>query len=631
MDHSRRVSRHPGRWALGLATALAVVLAGCSSSGSSPASSGSSPASAATSSAQSITWAEQPASAPNCIFPLGPLTCYTSTNNSSFQNLMYRPLYWLGQNGSVNLDESLSLAGLPVWNSSSTALTIHLKPYKWSNGTPVTARNVLFFFNLIKANKTSWEPYSPGTFPDDIVSMTAVNPTTISMKLDRSYNRNWFLYTQLSQITPWPLAWDVTAFPAGVTATSGSLPASPSGTLPDATASGAKAVAAFLEAQAKSTAGYGRSPVWSIVDGPWKITQLTTAGLAQFTRNPDYSGPSNNKAKTFTELPFTSSSAEFNQLLSSQGSTSLGSNPGNQVSVGYIPAQDVSEKSRVTSSGYATSTSYPLAFDFMVVNMQNAQVGPMLKQLYVRQALQSLIDQPTWINAFYRGVAVPTYGPIPLKPTNSFAAPIQNPYPFSITAATALLSKHGWSVHAGGTTTCATPSKCGPGITAGEALKFKLLYVSGDTSLNNAMAAFASNASKIGVDVQLSSGPFSQVTGNVVPICKPGDASTACAWQMLDWGGWIYNGGYPSGEQLFASGANGNYGGWSSPVTDSLITETVRQNTAGNQAMNAYQENIAKNLPGVLFLPSEGSVVAAATGLTHFSVNPFYNLDPENW
>src|SRR3984957_6866218 len=80
-----------------IATALAVLLAACS--GSSGGSSGSSSPSGSTAkssaSVQGITWAEQPASAPNCIFPLGPLTCETVQNAGNFQNLMDRPLYWL--------------------------------------------------------------------------------------------------------------------------------------------------------------------------------------------------------------------------------------------------------------------------------------------------------------------------------------------------------------------------------------------------------------------------------------------------------------------------------------------------------------------------------------------------------
>jgi peptide/nickel transport system substrate-binding protein len=612
-----------------IATALAVALAACSSGGS--------PSSTKTAAKLAgITWAEQPASAPNCIFPLGPLTCETVANAGGFQNLMYRPLYWLGDNGSLAIDQSLSLAQLPVWNKNDTALTITMKPYKWSNGTMVTARDVVFFYNLIKANKIDWEPYSPGGFPDDVTSMTATSNTTVSITLNKSWNPSWFLYNELTQITPWPLAWDITSFPAGVTATSGKLPAQPSGTLPDSTTAGAQAVEKFLAGQSSHTADYLTSPLWTTIDGPWKLTQFSSSGLVTFARNPDYSGPAGNSAKTFTELPFTSDSAEFNELLSSTGSTSLESssaNSSNDLSVGYIPPQDLSQAARITPNGYATSTAYESQFDFIVVNMQNAQVGAILKQFYIRQALQHLVDQPAWIKSLNSGIAAPTYGPVPLEPPNPFADSFEhtNPYPFSLSAASSLLTSHGWDVKPNGTTTCADPAKCGPGITSGEALKFKLLYVSGNTALSNEMTALASNASEVGIGLQLSSAPFSQVTGSVVPICIPGNKSTACAWQMLNWGGWVY-GGYPSGEQLFATGAQGNYGGWNNATTNSLITEVESTNAAKEtQALDEYQNDIAVNLPGILFVPTQGTEVASASGMSGYSNNPFGYLAPETW
>jgi peptide/nickel transport system substrate-binding protein len=390
----------------------------------------------------------------------------------------------------------------------------------------------------------------------------------------------------------------------------------------------------FLVAQAKKTSNYVKSPIWSIVNGPWKLATFTNTGLVRFTRNPRYSGPSKNQVQTFSEVPFTSESAEFNQLLSSRGSTSVsGQNATDQLSVGYIPPTSLSQSSRVAGNGYKLLTQYGFGFGFFVINMQNKKVGPILSQLYVRQALQHLVDQPTWIKAFLGGVGVPVYGPVPLKPSNPYLGKHKqtNLYPFSISAAKRLLAAHGWNVHPGGKTTCGNPAKCGKGIKRGQALTFSLLYTSGDTALGQMMSSFASNADKVGIKVQLSSGPFSQVTGAVVPICKPGDASTHCAWQMLDWGGWYYN-AYPSGEQLYATGANGNYGGWDNKTTNRLI-ERVKTAPASQaaDALFAYDRNIARNLPGMIFMPFPATRVAAATELKGYAPSPFGLLDPENW
>jgi peptide/nickel transport system substrate-binding protein len=47
---------------------------------------------AATSTPTSVTWAEQPQSPPNYIFPFMSLTYFSIANISEFQYLMYRPL-----------------------------------------------------------------------------------------------------------------------------------------------------------------------------------------------------------------------------------------------------------------------------------------------------------------------------------------------------------------------------------------------------------------------------------------------------------------------------------------------------------------------------------------------------------
>jgi peptide/nickel transport system substrate-binding protein len=121
------------------------------------------------------------------------------------------------------------------------------------------------------------------------------------------------------------------------------------------------------------------------------------------------------------------------------------------------------------------------------------------------------------------------------------------------------------------------------------------------------------------------------VTGAVVPICHPGNASTHCAWQMLDWGGWYYN-AYPSGEQLFATGANGNYGGWNNKTTNTLIHRVeVAPASQSTSALYAYDKNIAHNLPGMIFMPFPATRVAAASALRGYTPNSFGLLDPENW
>ena len=76
----------------------------------------------------------------------------------------------------------------------------------------------------------------------------------------------------------------------------------------------------------------------------------------------------------------------------------------------------------------------------------------MVRQLYMRQALQEVFDQPGINKAIYRGYAIPTSGPVPnAPPGNQWQPPIQRenngqgPYPFNIAKAKSLLTSHGWA------------------------------------------------------------------------------------------------------------------------------------------------------------------------------------------
>ena len=51
----------------------------------------------------------------------------------------------------------------------------------------------------------------PGRFPDNVVSVAAPNSSTLVLHLNASYDPEWFLYNQLSQLVPMPLAWHRTS------------------------------------------------------------------------------------------------------------------------------------------------------------------------------------------------------------------------------------------------------------------------------------------------------------------------------------------------------------------------------------------------------------------------------------
>jgi peptide/nickel transport system substrate-binding protein len=592
-----------------------VALSGCTSGGSSSGASGPGK------SADTATFALPPATVPNFIWPFSPLANYSVINSGALQQLMYRPLYWFGDNkGQPLINPGLSLADQPVISNGGKTVTVKLKPYKWSNGETVTAQDVEFWVNMEKAEKANYAAYVPGQFPDNLTSVTTPNSSTIVFNTDKVYSQQWFLYNQLSQITPMPTAWDKTsATTNGTCATD---------------VSGCAAVYKYLNAQAKDLPTYVTSKIWSVVDGPWKLSTFNADGRDSFVPNPSYSGPTKATLKKFILAPYTTDTSEFNVL-----------HTGQTIDVGYIPTQDISQP-KSASSGPAEAGPNPLknydlvpqflyGINYFPYNFNNPTVGPIFKQLYFRQAMQSVVDQDSIIKSTAKNYGVPTTGPIPLYPSSPLVSSTEknNPYPFSLSKASSLLTAHGWKVVAGGSTTCVKPGtasdECGTGITAGEALTFNLPYASGNATIDVGMQSLKSNASKVGITLNLAQQPFNTVIGAAVP-CKPTDAT--CSWQMANWGGgWVYaNDYYPTGESLFETGAGSNSGSYSNPDMDKLINDTNTE--SGTPVLQTYENALAKDLPVVWQPNYTYSLTEIASGLKGVTPQSAFGLlTPEQW
>jgi peptide/nickel transport system substrate-binding protein len=246
--------------------ALALVAAGCSSNSSA---SGSTPVKGGV-----AVFAEPPDSPPNYIFPFMTAALSSNVNLFDFTYLMYRPLYWFGVGSQPVFNPSLSLASAPVFNGRN--VTISLKHYMWSNGTPVTAQDVMFWINMMKAVPSDWFDFTPGGFPANVSNIKVVSSTELTMTMDKAYSPTWFQYNELSQITPMPAAWDRTASGPGNC---------------DTTVGDCAAVYNYLAGQAKDLTTYATSPVWGIVDGPWKLSAFNADGHMTFVPNKSYSGP----------------------------------------------------------------------------------------------------------------------------------------------------------------------------------------------------------------------------------------------------------------------------------------------------------------------------------------------------
>jgi len=591
---------------LGIAVAAAALVAAACSSSSGPSASGGKPVSGGT-----VTFAEPSGVTPNYIFPMLTAAYYSVANIEQFQRLSFRSLYWIGNGrGQPVVDPALSLAALPVYSDNDSVVTIHLGNYTWSDGQPVTTRDVAFWINLLRANKTDFAAYIPGEFPDNLKSYKIVNSKTIVLTLTGSYNPTWFTYDQLSQITPLPAqAWDKTSATGAV----GNY---------DTTPAGAKAVFAFLTAQSKDIATYGSNPLWKVVDGPWKLVSYQTDGYAKFAANRDYAGPVKPRFSYFAELPFTSDTAELNVLRS-----------GTTIDYGYLPTEDAPQASALASDGYTTTQWQGWGTSFFLMNFQNPKTGPIIAQAYIRQAMQSLIDEPAYLSGPLEGYGHTDYGPVPAEPSNPYvdAYEAKGPWPYSPATAVKLLSGHGWTVKRSGVTTCTSPGSgtghCGAGIAAGTPLSFSLQYATGVAWVNEEMLALKSSFAQAGIQLSLTTAPFDSIISLLAPCTK---TEASCSWQMLNYGGgWTYGvDPYPTGDQLFATGSGSNSSNYSDPEADRLIAATVH----GPGTLTAFENYFADQIP-VLWMPQPVYQISEISKNLHGTLpqSPIESLTPEDW
>ena len=604
---------------LALAAASITVLAACSSSSSSPGTSASASAAATPITGGTAVMAEPPSTTPNYIFPFTSSAYISVINQSYLAFLMYRPLYWFGDGAQPTLNNALSIANPPTFNGKN--VTITLKHYVWSNGAQVTATDVVFWLNMEAAvGATDYGAYTG--FPNtEISNIKVVSPTELTFTMDKNYNSNWMLYNNLSQITPMPAAWDLTG------------PGKPSNCA--TTVSDCAAVYKYLDSQSKALTSYVGSPIWSIVDGPWKLSAFNADGHISFVPNPSYSGPVKPKLSEFQEVPFTTDAAEYDVLQSPGSST--------KIDVGYLPEQNAPAKpagatvgaNPLSSHGYTLDPWYIWGINYYVMNFQStvADHAAVIKQLYFRQAMAYLMNQAAVIAGPLKGYGTITVGPVgntPVTPFLSQTGRSGDPFPYNPTKAKSLLTSHGWTVVPGGTTTCTNPSLCGPGITQGTALSFNFPYDTGIAWIESEMTQLQSNAAALGIKLNLEPKPFNQVTALAAGNCVV--AKIPCNWDMANWGGgWSFAPDYlPTGETLFLSGAIANSGGYTSQTNDSLIQQTLTNSSLS--VMYNWQDYLAPQLPlmwqpnGVTQLTEIASNLRGVTPQT-----PTLLFNPENW
>jgi peptide/nickel transport system substrate-binding protein len=559
-----------------------------------------------------VTVAEPSGASPNDVFPLLPAT-NTNGYNVNLTEGEWPYLVYVGYGAKSVVNPQESLYSSLTWSDNDSVITIVLKPWKWSDGVPVTARDFTFVYNLLKANYNDWEDYDPGLFPADVTNVATPNAHTVVIDLNRSYNPAFYTDDVLDEVPLLPQhAWDKTSLTGKV----GNY---------DETTAGADAVWNFLQKQGSNMGTFTTNPMWQVVDGPWKLAQFQSDGYYVWVPNKNYSGPDKPVLSKVIFTPFTTDAAEMDTLRS-----------GTSLTIGLLPLNDVAQIGALEHEGYAVASVPTPGVAEIVPNLYNPVNGPLLRQLYIRQALEYLINRGQITSDAFHGYADPGNGPVPVTYGQQWASPLEKaggPYPYAPAKAEALLKAHGWTVTPNGTDTCQRPgtgaADCGAGVAAGEKLQFQLLYASGSADYDQMNAAIQTSEAQAGIHLVLKAEPFNTLVATTATCNAASHSGSVCNWQLQQFGYQPYSLD-PNGSGIFNTDAVSNYGGYSSPEMDQLINET--EYGSSSSAFFAYEDYAAEQLPW-LWLPNQSGVIVYKNNLAGVvPSSPFdFLLNPEVW
>ncbi|MBV8733672.1 MAG: hypothetical protein JO120_02710 [Solirubrobacterales bacterium] len=529
---------------------------------------------------------------PNYIFPITP-SGNASTSNYSWQQTMYLPLYNnMAFGSSPGVQYKLSLANKPVFSDGNKTVTIQLKKgYRWNDGHPVDAQDVLFDIALLKVavgeSPANWASFTPGYFPQSLASVSASGPYTVVMHLKRAFNPSFFLNNQLAyQLYALPSrSWNVTS-PHGPHL-NWKVPAN------------AKKIYDYLGKAGGQTGTFSSNPLWKIADGPYKLAGFSPVTSSWTLKaNPSYGGSPKPYADTIQGISYTGITPVLNAMRTGS------------LDVASIDFSQLAEVPGLTSQGYSVFGIPDFGWAGVVWNFKDTtnHFDKIIRQLYFRQAMAMLVDQPAIIAGIYHGAAGPAYGPVPSVPRTPFtpANSVKPPYPYNPAKAVAILKAHGWHVVPNGQTTCARPgsgpNECGAGLPKGTPISFAWYTETAASGPYVALTdeAITSEAKKAaGINISLSEKTFNYIASNFNDA-DPSVAKFTNTWAVENFSGYA-NQPYPTQNSIFNTGGSFNSGAYSDPKMDQLIHNSVF--SADPKAVTKEASYAAIALPA-LFLPN---------------------------
>src|SRR5262249_31141381 len=144
----------------------------------------------------------------------------------------------------------------------------------------------------------------------------------------------------------------------------------------------AKAVWNFLQGQGTKMSTFATNPLWKVVDGPWKLAAFQSSGYYAWVPNKNYSGPDKPVLNKVIWTPFTTDTSEMDTLRS-----------GTSLDVASVPLNDIRQIPALKAEGYSVAQVPAPGVAEILPNFYAPVAGLLLRQLYIRQAMEYLINR----------------------------------------------------------------------------------------------------------------------------------------------------------------------------------------------------------------------------------------------
>ena len=262
---------------------------------------------------------------------------------------IFRPLLWFASDHSI--DYAQSQAEAITVSPDQTRFHLTLKPWRWSDGAPITADDLVYGFELMRSAGQAFSGYGSGGMPDLFAAVVTTR---------RPVNPDWFEGVGLGQLYALPRhAWS-------------RVP---------------------LEAQRSLQTDV---TFLGVDSGPFTLDEYRPGRYVALTPNPYWSG----RKPTMRRLVI-----DFLAGIDPLAALQTG-----ELDVATIPFATYDFATSLP--GFSTVPLLPGSSNNTIVYNFASPTAAIFRDVRVRQAIADALDMRALINVVFHGQAVPLYGPI---------------------------------------------------------------------------------------------------------------------------------------------------------------------------------------------------------------------------